>query len=471
MSIFSSLFSYFTKSANLPTLVSAPTNSSNSVEKIDVEFAKLTREAVRYLSANNTDVSSVITAKVAGIIGRRINIQSRLEDDILNSEIESYIKEWSEVGNCDVTGRFHFDGMLRSMVSSLVKEGGLLVRHHYNNSWEIPYRVENISLSMIDTKVNTIYGEKVLNGLRKNKYGRVTGIYIYDDINKMKSTLVPMKNLTFFSQVWIDLTQYTAVSKLASILPSIDLLDQFTDAQLKGAISSAKSGMYWKTAMYDDILKLVSNIKDNTKQKSELNKIMRSIGEQGIKPDGLTPVPLGDELVQGKNESDNVFNDLTSSTQTKIGAGVGQAGIITYQDASKANYSSMKATLALSEVNWSIDFDDIEAHIIRPILKRILDVGVTSQSININNYFITPRKFFKFVIMRVTSIDIEPLKTAKADATRLENKTHSLREIVAQRGRDLQDVQREQIQDEINYIKLREDMFKSQNIKELKNEN
>ena len=63
---------------------------------------------------------------------------------------------------------------------------------------------------------NVNRGLLILERNGETEKGRVKYQYIDD------STLIDYKDLIFYSPVWISISQYTAVSKLSSILPTID---------------------------------------------------------------------------------------------------------------------------------------------------------------------------------------------------------------------------------------------------------
>jgi capsid protein len=444
----------YTKASRLDIIKDEPTTDED-IERINIEFARKTREAVRWLGANGTDVGSIVTADIAGIVGSSVNIQSRVKNkNNFNEDVEEYIEYWST--ECETTGRFHFNSALRAMVEFTDKDGGFLVRHHYNTAWEIPYQFELIEVGMIDTSK---HDEKnnLLNGLQKNSYGKITGIYIFTSQERLESTLVSYDELIFFSPVWISLSQYTSVSKLASVLPTIDKLDKYTDAELNKVIEEAKSGVYWKTSMYDDLMKIIKATKDETQRKTQLQTLMNTLSESGVKPRGLTPIPLTDDLVKMDKASASVYPNMSKTTQGNIASSQGLSSQIVYQDSSDSNYSSIKAMMAFASIQWNIRWDDLEKLVVTPILKKVISAGVSKGQIRSSaGFFTNTRKFIKLEYMRVKEIDIEPAKTATADSTRLENGTISKREIARRRGRNYEDVVRERLEDELLENKLRE---------------
>lgn len=445
--------------------------TDKDAEFINVAFARKVREAVRWLHANNPDIGTIIGTKTAGVIGAGVNIQSRIKNrPLLNEEIEEFIKEWSEAENCEVTGRWHLNGAFRAMQTFVFKDGGILIRHHINPDWEIPYRFQLLEVGMIDVSKND-KKNNVLNGIKKDKYGRMSGIYIYDTIERTSSSLVDASEIIYYSPVWVSLSQYTAVSKLASILPSIEKLDKYSDAELQSAIERAKSGVYWFTEIYDVIMDMMKAEKDKDSAASDAKEYMKILKRQGVKASGLTPLPHNDKIEKPSSVSDSVFSELHQTTRNTNSAATGQAGIITNQDPSRANYSAMKGVMAITEINWSMDFDDLQSMVIDKIMRKAITAGVASGKIKISGYFSNPRKYQKLEYMRLVSIDIEPSKTAEANQKNLDMKITSERAIARKSGRDIMDIYAEQIEDEIRREQLEARMRKEAGLAEKASEN
>ena len=439
----------YAKGANVTVAQNEPI-TDDDFERIDVDFARRIREVVRWMGVNNTDVASLVEMNKMGVIGKRLNIQSRVKgEDAFNASTEDFLQTWSMKGNCELTGRFHLNAAFRAMVEFTDKDGGFLVRHHLNPLWPEFYRFEVLEIGLIDISKDD-HPNNLVNGMQRDANGRVTSLWLFKDADRIEAEEVPMTTLDFFSPIWISLSQYTAVSKLASALPTIDKLDQYSDAELQAAVERAKAGKYWKTAMYDDIIKIIKNIQDSEQQQQKLTALYTRISEQGVKPHGLTPIPLGDDIARMDEPSASVYPNLTKNGQKSIASSQGIAAQIAYQDSSDSNYSSIKAMMAFASIQWGIRFDDLEQGVIRFMLSRAVDAGVMAGKIEApEDYWQNRSKYHKFELMRVAEIDIEPGKTAVANEKRLATGEISLRELCARRGRDVRDVILERLEDEL----------------------
>jgi capsid protein len=448
----------YAKGANVTVAQNEPV-TDDDFERIDVDFARKVREIVRWMGVNNPDVASVVEMNKMGVIGKGVNIQSRVKDaDDYNTSVEEFLSVWGGKGNCELSGRFHLNAAFRAMVEFTDKDGGFIVRHHANPLWPEFYRFEMLEIGLIDISK---HDEEVnlINGMQRDSDGRVTALWLFKDADRMTSEAVSMDTLDFFSPVWVSLSQYTAVSKFASALPTIDKLDQYSDAELQAAVERAKAGKYWKTSLYDDIIQIVKNIQDSSVREQKLTELYTRISEQGVKPHGLTPIPLGDDIAKVDEPSASVYPNLTKNGQKNIAASQGISAQLAYQDSSDSNYSSIKAIMAFASIQWGIRFDDLEHGVIRPMLSRAIDAGVMAGRIDApDDYWQNRGKYHKLELMRVVEIDIEPGKTATANAKRLETGEISLRELCARRGRDVRDIIHERLEDELYELNLRREL-------------
>lgn len=464
----------YLKAGNLSIANEEPLTDAD-IESIDIEFARKAREAVRWLTANNPDLASIVSTKTAGVVGAKVTIQSRIDDaNELNNGIEEYIKEWGEVENCEITGRWHLNGLFRAMAKFSEKDGGFIVRHHYNEAWKIPYRPELIEVGMIDVSQ---YDKKknIINGLKKDKYGRVTDVYLYKNQDRTESSAVSMDELIYFMVPDISISQYTAITKLASILPSIEKLDKYTDEELKAAIGRAKDGAYWFTDLFAPISDMITDKKQSEAEiiakvtpAQRTTAAIKKLKDQGIPAKGLTAVPAGqyDKIEKPSSESDSIYKDLAASTIGTASAATGQAAIITHQDPSQANYSAMKGVIELTKKTWDIDWDDLESLVVRPILHRVIRVGFMTGKLKAKDYFTNPRKYQKLEFIRKTIIDIEPVKTAKANQQNISNNLDTPRDVVARNGQDYIEMMKKKISDEIEVELLENEMRKAANLPE-----
>lgn len=414
-------------------------------------YAQKSRKQVNFHRLNGTDVASIENALVSGVIGSEINIQSVTNLNNIDQEFEDLVAEHSEVENFDTTGRFHRDEALRKIIGFELTQGGVLIRHHYNNAWAIPYRVELVGVDMIDTRMHNDL-EKVYNGIKLDSYNRVIGIYLYSDNKKSTSSLISMKNMTYYSTVWASLSQYTAVSRLVSILPTLDMKREYSYAELDSALKKAKSGVYWTTELYSIIKDAVDQEfreeKASGREKLiEAQDLVNRLAKRGVGTDGAVPIPKDDKIFELNTKSDTVYSAITNNTQKEMASATGGSQVGIYRDIEKGNYASIKAAISFDEETYKIEFNNLVNKVINEYLKRLFIVGVQTNRIRVSRrlFFANPRKYMSWDILRTSKRIIDEQKKANADAKNLESDAEQLNVIYAEKGKVYYDEKKKQL--------------------------
>lgn len=419
-------------------------------------FAAKTRKQIQYLNANTTDIASLVGTITLLTIGSSVSTQVEtnmdymleekedtliLEDDTYNEEeednsfnekAEKIIEYHEKIGVGELTNVYNGNSAKAAISDFEQLNGGVIVVHHYNTSWNFPYKYEIISVDRVDISKNTyLYDNQDLrttNGLVFNKYNQQVGIWLYTDDKKTSSTLVSMKNITYHSEAWISLGQRLAVSKLISMLPTLDRVDQYGKAALDEAIESAKAGGYLKTSAFDEIMHLVKEQIDKVGKgedtyavkKDMYKQILQELSKLGVKPHGVTPIPLTDEVQFNPKQNQSIYTDMNDNSERKMASSQGFSQMSVFKRIDKANYSSSKLALESDARMGDARFNEIK-DIYNEINKRIV---ITAVQIG---WLKAPKDFFKnidrimnFRYICKKDIDIEPAKRAAANKVNLE---------------------------------------------------
>lgn len=414
---------------------------------IDIKYPSLaptSRKQINWLNVNEPELQSIITSLTSKTMGVTINVQVESPYEQFNKESEELIEEHcgmelvdgEETSVGELTGKHHFGSNARRISDFTGLNGGIIVRHHYSKEWRLRYKYELIGVDMIDisktiVRTQDTSAETTINGLVRNKFGKITGIYLYTDDRKTKSTIVPSKEITYYSEVWVSLDQQTAVSKLTTILSKLDQTTQYGIAELDAAIEEAKAGHYIKSTAYNELMLVVAQEigkvttgtgTDRIKNVKDLvTPILRDMANLGIKARGLTPIASGDEVVFNTAKRDGVYKELNSNSEMKIASSQGMSDIGIFSKAADANYSSIKYTLETDQRTADIRFDNIKNQVFFGIFSRIIQVGVQIGRIKDRvAYWNNPNKFHKFRYLRQNKIDTEPAKNALANKTNIE---------------------------------------------------
>lgn len=427
------------------TLTQGKPRLDGSVDIRDVGFAARMREQINWLNVNETDIPAIVTSLTAKTVGVNVSIQVESKNSTFNTQAEAFLDRFcgfslvngTEMSNCDLTGKHHFSAIARLISDFSALHGGIIVRHHYNYAWAIPYKIELIGVDMIDVSKSERYIEddvvkyKILNGIERDIFGQITHIWIYSSESKRKSIRVPYSDITYYSEVWISIDQQVAVSKLTSILSRLDDASQYATAELQAAIEEAKAGHYIASSAYNELMRIVGEeINKITSGKSGQDRlgltkdlitpILKDLSNLGVKAKGLTPIPAGDTVQFNNSKRSGIYKDMNANAEMKISAAQGMSDIGVYSKASDANYSSIKYTLETDQRTADIRFNDQSQKIYFGIFARAIRVGIQIGDIQGRvDYWKNESQYLKFRYLRQNKIDTEPSKNAIANKTNI----------------------------------------------------
>lgn len=427
------------------TLTQGKPRLDGSVDFTSVNFASRMREQINWLNVNETDIPAIVTSLTAKTIGVNVAIQVESKNSNFNVQAESFLDKFcgfslingTEMSNCDITGRHHFSAIARLISDFSALHGGIIVRHHYNYAWVIPYKIELIGVDMIDVsksernKTGDTSKYKILNGIERDEFGQITHIWMFSNQTKRTSVRVPYSDVTYYSEVWISIDQQVAVSKLTSILSRLDDASQYATAELQSAIEEAKAGHYIESSAYNELMKIVGEEitkasagksgKDRLGYAKDLiTPILKDLSNLGIKAKGLTPIPAGDTVHFNQGKRNGIYKDMNSNAEMKISAAQGMSDIGVYSKASEANYSSIKYTLETDQRTADIRFNDQSNKIYFGIFARAIRVGIQIGDIQGRiDYWKNESAYLKFRYLRQNKIDTEPSKNALANKTNI----------------------------------------------------
>jgi capsid protein len=472
MDYWSGFFGSYAQGAPITTgKVNTP---DTNIDRIDSGISAKVRQQNHWLNLNGTDIPAMIQSSTARTIGVGITTQIQSKDKAFNLAAEEFIEEHGAIGVGELTNTHHFNSAMRAISDFDLLDGGVIIRHHYNPLWAIPYKYELVGVDMIDTsKSRYMYeteSETTVAGIVMNRWRQVTHIWLYKDEQKRLSERVSIKDLTYYSEVWASIAQQAAISKLASVLPTLDRVDQYAIAELESAIESAKSGAYLKSDAFNEIMII---LRDKVKmdasgsiKNSALYDMMTTVAQGRVKQSGLTPIPSADDIVFPNVARDGIYKQLNDTAEDKMAASQGMSAISMYGKAADANYSAIKFSAELDQLTANIRFDNISNKIIKDVHSRLIQVGIQIGRIpNRVAYWKNPAQFNRFSYLRNVSVDIEPSKTAAANEKNLALGIMTEKEIVEKRtGRKYEDFLDEQIDAEILRIQKRTKAFEAAGI-------
>lgn len=446
-----------------PTSTQGKNTFDGNIEDLG-NIAARSRRDINYHLLNGTDINSFLLSETTGVIGSGVNIQSRTGIETVDKSFEEYLKLHSAVENFETSGMWGRDEAWSKIVRFTKLQGGIIIRHHYNKEWEIPYKMEIVSIDMIDFG-KTRKSENVKNGLKKDKYQRVIGIYLYDE-DRRTSQLYSMENMTYHINAWTSISQKSSISQLVPLLPTLDDYLQHKTSAVKGAIERAKNGVYWHTELYSTLLEAINEEIKNSGVGTDvkvlkIKELLNSLASRGVGVSGATPTPADDKITQIENKTDSELEVISNQSQKEMSASMGGSKIGVYKDASDSNYAGIMGISARDEVYYKSVFNIFKSTIVDEYLKRLFEVGVQTGEVKLarSKYFNNPRKYMKWDVLRTAKIILDPAKDAIRTKNNLLSGVTNLNLEYSERGMDWFDEESKKVDLEIKIEQMRRDKY------------
>ena len=258
-----------------------------------------------------------------------------------------------------------------------------------------------------------------------------------------------MDDMVYYSTRWASLSQFTAISRLVSILPTLDLKTQYEDAEVRSALNSAKNGVYWKTELFSILKEAIdaefrnSNATPSERVR-EARELMERMASRGVGIDGATFIPKDDDIISTQTKSDSQYTAIMDRGQMNIASAVGGSQISINKDVTKGNYASIKAAISFDEEFYKIEFDNLSNKVLENYLERMFSLAVLSgmiyksrsSKLTINEYFLNKESYHIWDILRTSRRVIDEQKDATSTAKKLETGQITMNMVYARDGKD-----------------------------------
>jgi len=167
--------------------------------------------------------------------------------------------------------------------------------------------------------------------------------------------------------------------------------------------------------------------------------------EISMEPGSLRILPPGTDVVFPNNLPDTAgANDFLRHILRSVAAGGGVPHSLLTGDLSDVNYSSARMGLesfkrSVARLQRSV----LVAQLLQPVWERFVTVEILSGRLAARDFEDNPDNYYAVDFRWPGWASLDPVKDAQADGIALANRTKSRAEIIAGRGRDIEDVDRE----------------------------
>jgi lambda family phage portal protein len=343
----------------------------------------LLRARGRQLSKDN-DYARKFKGMVAdNIVGPNgFRYQSRVQDDptkpdrMANTAIEKAFSQWCAVA--DVTGRFHFNDMCRTLVSGLPSDGEFLVKivEGKDAGNKFNFALQVIDVDRIDTQFNGEYGgNTVIMGVEVNQYRRPLAIHIFaahpnDGSRSSRERIrIPSEDLIhFYNQEYPE--QLRGVPWMAPGMLSLHHLGAFNLAALLAAEHGANHYGFFTTP----------EGAAPAESQDGLAQIMTSVpGVYDTLPGGVT------HIAHDSKYPNEVFGPFVKTVLQRIASGWRVAYHSLANDLEGVNYSSIRSGTIEERDRWMTDQDSFIQIMLERIQPRWLRMALLSGAITTPN--------------------------------------------------------------------------------------
>lgn len=426
---------------------------------VDIRYGiSLIRARARELAQNADHAKGflrIVRNNVVGATG--FTLQSRAvrangkPDVQIRNAVEKEWREWGKRGNCDVSGKFSWKSLQRHAIETVARDGEAFIRilPRWDNRWSFALQV--IDPEAVDPSYDGEYeGREIRMGVEIDAFRRPVAYWVIPEQRLSHSSYrvgdryrIPaseMLHLYLPEFCW----QTRGVSWLAISAGRLHMVQGTEDAEVTASrASAAKFAAYEAQEWAPPPEPSSSNILG-----PDGKPISTDPGSfaQDIAPGSMEVVPWGYKLnMLDPSHPNAAMPDFLKWALRSLSTGWGVSYNTIGNDAEGVNYTSLRFFLGVERDNWMETQDWFEDELPNPVFNQWI-----GNQIGLGNIATRPNqrdqaRSIKWQPRRWEGPD--PTKQAQADEIELRNGTTTLTEITARKGRDLEDMVAQRIQE------------------------
>jgi lambda family phage portal protein len=418
------------------------TNQSSDAE-LRFDLTAL-RARSRELERNNDYAKKFLRMVRTNVVGQNgIRLQSQVvnekgePDRIARDKIEESWINWGSKGICDVTGELNFRDIQKMAISSVGRDGEVLIRkvRGYDNPFK--YSLQLIEADHLDEKynVNLENGNRIKMGKEIDPWGRPVAYHIYKEhpgdalvgLHYGEKLRIPAEEIIHL-YIPQRISQSRGIPWMHAALTRFNMLGGYEEAELTAArIAAAKGGFYEKesgTTAYQG---------DTTEEGQPIQEVEPGIFE--VLPDGWKFTAWDPQ------HPTTSYKDFIKAILRGISSGLDVSYNYLANDLEGVNYSSIRAGVLDERDVWR----DIQAfmaeHLLQPIFEEWLNMALVTKQVNLPF-----SKYDKFKTAKWQPRGwqwVDPQKDIMAKILEINSGLNTGTAIAAEQGKDLEEVFKE----------------------------
>ncbi|MEM6383447.1 MAG: phage portal protein [Pseudomonadota bacterium] len=414
----------------------------NSVGDLHREAATISARATHF-ALNTPTGSRIIDSLTANLVGAGIVPRSEHPTERTRQRLQVAFKAWTDKADAD--GRSDFYGLQAHAVRDLVTHGEFLFNVVVSED-QTP-RLRRLHPDQLDRSYTRNTATSIIHqGVELDRDGRVSAYWIRPDLQgvalagvSITPVRIPASDIIHGFRQLVP-GQLRGISWFAPVLLAAKELDALADAMLVRAKVAALHAGFVRDARGETPY-------TGTQTQTELNA--------GLEPGALIVLPEGKDVELPAVPDQGGANELMMASYRLIAAGVGVPYAAATGDYSQANYSSERA----SQLEYRRFLEMVQHHVLvflfcRPVWARFIRWQVLQGTITARSY-LTDRSAVQAVKWLPPAWPwVDPQKDLKAVETELSLGLSSRAQKVAERGYDIEDVDRERAADQARSLEL-----------------
>lgn len=400
------------------------------------------RARSRDLERNNVYYKRYINLLVQNVVGHAgVRLQSKVtgiqggDDKTANERIEREWKEWGKKGSCTVCGQYSFKDLQRMVLKSVVRDGEILIRKikGYPNKWGFALQI--LEADHLDERLNDEQ-KNIRMGIRYNEYGQPIEYYLLKkhpgdvgypgEVIASKYEVIPADEIIYLYMKERP-TQSRGIPWGITSATRLNMLDGYEEAELVAArIAASKMGFY-KQQMGDEY----------TGEENEENELLMEV-EPGV----FEVLPPGVEVETfDPQHPNNAYSFFVKNMLKGIASGLNISYVSLANDLESVNYSSIRAGVLEEREYYKTIQDWFIENFMQPVFEAWLEMSLLTKALPYSYDQYEKLNKPSWIPKRWDWVD--PLKDVQANIQAINNNLKSRTQVVAEQGRDFEEVVQE----------------------------
>lgn len=424
------------------------------------------RARQRHLAHNNDYAKNYLRTMRRNVVGPRgLQLHANVRkpdgtmDSFANTILERGFRDWCKREHCTTSGRYSFRDVQRLLVTAAARDGEFLLYEVRNAPNRYGYALQFIPIEYLDEQLNLPYGAsggaidkaadtEIRMGVERDAGGRPVAYHLKpflagDDLTSSYAYLQPRYRRIPASDIIHDFRaedadQARGVPELHTAVRRLQLLAGYEEAELTAARAAAnKAGFYSREDAETDAADLADEQEGATEDNPGDFLDNAEAGTFQVLPRGYKFQPFDPQHPTA------AFPDFVRQMLRGAGAGGGVAYSTFANDLTQASYGSLRVGALEDRDEWKGWQDWLGEGVLTRVYRSWLAEALARgqlEPLRVDR----PERYLDVEWRGRGFAWIDPEKEANADEKAIGMRVKSRTEVCAERGRDFEDVLREQ---------------------------